>query len=119
MCKVLDELAVRRNHGTPKYQLPAALRDLSVRFFEIEPGGKLLNGGLISLDGVHPTTCGYAIIAQEFINVMRGQNPDIHDIDFNKARAWDTLVTRPPLTLHDMFKFHETLEKWFHISRLF
>ena len=107
------------NHGTPKYQLPKAIQDLSIRFFEIEPGGKIKNGGLISLDGVHPTICGYAIAAQEFINVMRKQNPGIRDIDFAKMRFWDTLVSRPPRTLDDIFGMLEILEKWFHLSRLY
>jgi hypothetical protein len=118
-CLLLDHLAVRRNHGKPKYQLPKAIQDLSIRFFEIEPGGEIKNGGLISLDGVHPTTCGYAIIAQEFINVMREQNPGIHDIDFAKMRFWDTLVSRPPRTLDDMFGMLEVLEKWFHLSKFY
>jgi lysophospholipase L1-like esterase len=118
-CQVLDDLAVRRNHGIPKYPMPPALSDLTVRFFETTPNGKLLNGGLISLDGVHPTTCGYAIAAQEFINVMRAQNPQILDIDFAKQRTWDSLVSHPPKTLDDIFGLLETLEKWFHVSSLF
>lgn len=118
-CALLDDLAVRRNHGTPKYELPDAIADLSIRLFEIESSGKIKNGGLISLDGVHPTTCGYAIVAQEFINVMRPQNPDIRDIDFEEVRFWDTLVSNPPRTLDDIFSMLRTLEKWFHISRFF
>jgi hypothetical protein len=118
MCQVLDNLAVRRNHGNPPYVLPAALRDLNVRFFETTTGGKVLQGGLISLDGIHPTTCGYAIAAQEYINVMRVQNPGIKDIDFARMRSLDTLVASPPRTLDDMFGFLETLERWFHVSAL-
>jgi len=119
MCKVLDDLAVRRNHGTPKYQMPEALRDLTIRLFEIDTSGKRISGGLTSLDGVHPTTCGYAIAAQEFINVMRAQNPGIRGIDFAKMRTLDTLVTHPPRTLYDIFGLLETLERWFHVSSLF
>ena len=118
-CSILDDLAVRRNHGRPKYQLPLPIQDLNIRFFEIDPGGKIKNGGIISLDGVHPTTCGYAIVAQEFVNIMRKQNPGIRDIDFAKMRSWDTLVSRPPLTLDDVFGMLEVLEKWFHLSRFY
>ena len=59
----------------PKYSLPREFEDLNVRFFEIEPSGALKSGGLIALDGVHPTTCGYSLIAHEFIQVMRGAKP--------------------------------------------
>lgn len=119
MWKVLNQLAVRRNHGMPTYPLPAAIADLSIRFYEVAPSGAVLNGGLTSLDGVHPTTCGYAIAAQEFINVMRKRNPRIQDIDFARVRRLDTLVSRPPRTLDDIFGFLETLERWFHVSRLY
>jgi len=91
---------------------------LNIRFFEIEANGKLKNGGLIALDGVHPTTCGYAIVAHEFIQVMKAQNPDIKDIDFDEIRRWDSLVSNPPFTLNDVFGMLQTLEKYFHISRI-
>ncbi|MGD9162812.1 MAG: SGNH/GDSL hydrolase family protein [Desulfobacteraceae bacterium] len=118
-CMVLDQLAVRRNYGKPGYSLDPAISDLSVRFFEIGQSGNLKNGGIISLDGVHPTTCGYGIVAQEFINVMKKQNPGIRDIDFEEVRYWDSLVTNPPKTLDDVFGMLKTLEKYFHISRLY
>lgn len=117
MCGVLDQLAVRRNHGKPTYPVPTELGDLTLRFFEIQPGGGVKSGGLIGLDGVHPTACGYGIVAQEFINVMRQNEPDIQDIDFADIRRWDTLVSKPPQTLNDMIGVLETLERKFHISQ--
>jgi GDSL-like Lipase/Acylhydrolase len=117
MCKVLDDLAVRRNHGQPTYRLPDAVNDLTIRFFEIQPGGGVKSGGLIGLDGVHPTACGYAVVAQEFINVMRRHEPKIRNIDFNEIRRFDTLVSKPPQTLNDMIGALEMLERRFHVSR--
>ncbi len=118
MCKVLDELAVRRNHGAPRYRLPPALSDLTIRFFEIAPGGGIKAGGLIGLDGVHPTACGYGLVAQEFIEaIRRNGEPDIRDVDFAELRRTDTLVSHPPGTLNDMLGALRTLEKWFHLSR--
>jgi len=35
-----------------KYNLPTEVKDLGVRFFEIDKSGKIVNGGLISLDGI-------------------------------------------------------------------
>lgn len=120
ICELLDGLAVRRNHGRPTHSLPAALSDLSIRFFEVDPGGGVKNGGLIGLDGVHPTACGYAVVAEAFLDQMRRHDPDIDDdvhIDFDDVRRWDTLVSHTPQTLDDMFGALETLEKWFHLSR--
>ena len=87
--------------------------------FEIDKSGSIANGGLISLDGIHPTTCGYGLIAQEFINVMKAKNPGIQNINFEEIRYWDSLVTKPSRTLDDVFGMLKTLEKWFHISRIF
>lgn len=117
MCRVLDRLAVRRNHGKPTYPMPIELSDLTLRFFEINPGGGVKSGGLIGLDGVHPTACGYGIVAQEFIDVMRANEPGIQDIDFADVRRWDTLVSKPPQTLNDMLGVLETLERRFHMSQ--
>ena len=115
-CKLLDDLAFRRNHGHPKYPLPPALANLDVRLLRISPDGRLTSGGLISLDGVHPTYCGYAVIAQEFINVIRPQQPDIRDVDFAAVRRQDALVSRPPRTLDDLLAAAETLDQHFRLS---
>jgi GDSL-like Lipase/Acylhydrolase len=117
ICQMLDDLAVRRNHGVPRYPLPAELSDLSVRLLEYSPGGNVKSGGLVSLDGVHPTACGYALVAQEFVRAMRPYEPGIRDVDFADARRWDTLITYPPRTLDDMLGALRALERWFHLSR--
>lgn len=117
LCQMLDDLAVRRNHGNPTYPLPPELSDLSVRFLEFTPSGEIKNGGLIGLDGVHPTACGYALVAQEFIKAIRPHEPGIRDVDFTDARRWDTLISHPPRTLDDMLGALQALERWFHISR--
>ncbi|MFA4844938.1 MAG: hypothetical protein WC654_00040 [Patescibacteria group bacterium] len=124
VCAMLDELAVRRNHGSPTFKLPPALADLSVRFFETQPGGRLRNGGLIGLDGIHPTFCGYALVAQRFIEAMRPHEATLHpngagirDIDFADARRWDTLVSRPPGTLDDVMGMLRMLEARFNFLR--
>lgn len=116
-CGLLDSLAVRRNHGAPQYALPPAFSDLSIRLFEIHPSGRLRSGGLISLDGLHPTACGYALIAQRFIDEMRRHEPQLGNVDFEAVRRWDPLVAKPPRTLDDIFAALGTLERHFHISR--
>ena len=70
---LLDSLASRRYLEDPAarpawwraYDLPAELKALTpvpnTRFFRSGPEGRT-DGGLISLDGVHPTTTGYGII---------------------------------------------------------
>jgi hypothetical protein len=116
---VLDRLAVRRYIEDPAarpdwwtpYDLPPALQQLrpvpDSRFFGAGPEGRT-QGGLFSLDGVHPTTIAYGIIAQEFIQVMQLAGVRFHYgdqktersgpvlVDFNRLIAQDTLICDPP-----------------------
>jgi hypothetical protein len=61
---------------------------------------RLLRGGIFSLDGVHPTTMGYSLLAHEFMSVMRGEagvpfyhpvtgadRPDPVDLDYAAKRS--------------------------------
>jgi len=118
---LLDRLATRRYINSPwaqptwwePYELPAALQRLdpvpNTRFFRSGPGGRT-DGGLFSLDGVHPTTIGYGILAQEVINVLRGAGVEFRDrhgdlrpdpvaVDFDRLLRADTLVSSPPASI--------------------
>jgi len=62
-------------------------------------GGRFLTtaflGGLFSLDGVHPTNTGYAIMANETIKAMNTQlHVGIPPVSLNQVAADDPLV--PP-----------------------
>lgn len=119
---LLDRLAARRYIDDPqarpawwrKYDLPPELEALSPtpdsRFFASGPEGRT-QGGLFSLDGVHPTTVGYGIMAQELITVMQqagvpfylGDGRTRHvgpvRVDFGRLIARDTLISNPPRSI--------------------
>jgi hypothetical protein len=120
---LLDRLASRRYVEDPAarpawwspYELPPALAALAppptTRFFRSGPAGRM-EGGLFSLDGVHPTTIGYGILAQAVVAVLRDhagvefftqtgepRPPAAVDIDFARVLAADTLLNRPPRTV--------------------
>lgn len=115
---LLDRLAQRRYIESPParppwwtpYELPAALKALTPvpnsRFFASGPSGRT-DGGLFSLDGVHPTTVGYGILAQELIRVMELAGVKFYEadgglrsapvnIDFSTLLTQDTLLRDPP-----------------------
>jgi hypothetical protein len=106
MCAVLDRLAYRRNvelkarpAAFAPYPLPPALTGLDTRFLTTDERGAVLTGGLIGLDGIHPTTSGYGLVAQEFIDVMVGAGVEFApgpQLDFTQIRQADTLLTTPP-----------------------
>ena len=118
---LLDRLASRRYIEDPNarpswwspYELPAAVKALSPvpdsQFLTADGNGGRSRGGLFSLDGVHPTTVGYGLIAQEFINVMQSAGVTFAtsslptttpvNVDFARLIRRDTLVNHPPQNL--------------------
>ena len=121
VCGLLDRLAARRYALDPSarpdwwtpYELPPELQALSpvpdTRFFRSDAGGRTM-GGIFALDGVHPTTIGYGIVAQEFCNVMaragvvfrsRGDTPRPTPVrvDFGRLVRLDSLISHPPVSL--------------------
>jgi hypothetical protein len=120
---MLDRLAFRRYIDDPKarppwwskYELPPELMNLqpppNSRFFIADRNGVRHQGGLFSLDGVHPTTIGYGLLAQEFINVMQKAGVKFYfgngtterlgpvRVDFNRLIALDTLISDPPRSI--------------------
>ncbi|MBD1940736.1 hypothetical protein [Microcoleus sp. FACHB-68] len=143
---IMDRLAYRRYIDDPlarpewwtPYELPAELQALSPvpnsRFFTSEMvAGEAVrtNGGLFSLDGIHPTTIGYGILAQEFINIMqqagvkfylgdgRTQRNGPVRVDFNRLIALDTLISDPPRSLSNQLDLIAWLDQRLKIfSRL-
>lgn len=111
---------VRRKKGISDHdeyveELPEELRNLTARgaltpsegdpvrppdsrFFSSDKTGRL-QGGLVALDGVHPTTIGYGVIAQEFLDALiaAGVQPLKSKIDFADLIKRDSLITNPPL----------------------
>jgi hypothetical protein len=119
---LLDRIAARRYLLDPRarpfwwtpYQLPPQLAALvpppDSRFMACGPQGRT-EGGIFSLDGIHPTTITYAMVAQEFINVMQAAGVVFYQpdgvtvrtapilVDFKWAIQRDTLISDPPRSL--------------------
>jgi hypothetical protein len=132
LCAVLDGLAFRRNTGRPSYPLPAglvtALRQNPLTSFRVRPDGEVLldtrymripaerprddassdawrtafKGGLFGLDGVHPTTTGYGIVAHEVLSAFQAAGvagADPQQLDWAGIIESDSLLLRPPALL--------------------
>jgi hypothetical protein len=112
--RYIEEPAARPPWWTP-YPLPPEVTALTptpnTRFFRSGPDGRT-DGGLISLDGVHPTTIGYGIIGREITRLLRDhagvpfftqdgapRPAGTVEVDFARVLASDTLVGRPPRAL--------------------
>jgi hypothetical protein len=135
---LLDRLAARRYMDDPNarpgwwtpYPLPPRLKALQPepdsRFLTSDGRGGRATGGLFSLDGVHPTTIGYGLIAQEMINIMELAGVTFHHpngnvrqgpihVDFARLVLRDTLVRHPPQNLKpglDMLAWADETVDW-------
>jgi hypothetical protein len=112
LCGLLDSLAYRRfeddpaaaaRHNWEPYKLPSAISDLDTRFYRADEGGRS-QGGLFSLDGIHPSTCGYGIIAQEVLDVLGTAGVTGRAIDFAALCAADTLNSDPPALVDEVLE---------------
>jgi len=92
---------------------------------------QIVRGGLFSLDGVHPTTMGYTLLAHEFMRVMRDQagvqfyhpitgadRTSVVDIDYARYLRRDTLVRMPPQLFDDGIAILNWLEDWVGVGSL-
>lgn len=139
---LLDRLASRRYIDDPnakpdwweevggEYKLPLGLQALSpvptTLFFRSGPKGRT-QGGLFSLDGIHPTTIGYGIIAQEIIKVMQLAGVKFYEsngktqrtgeikVDFQRLIAEDTLISQTPRNVGNILDLIATIDKNFNI----
>lgn len=65
--------------------------------------GKIDKGGIFSLDGLHPTTIGYGLIANIYKMEMERAGVNFQKpIDWNFVIQNETLVTNPPRLMKDL-----------------
>ncbi len=80
---------------------------LSTDFLQLdEKSGKLARGGIFSLDGLHPSTIGYGLIAN--IYKMTMEKAGVHfenELDWDFIIKNETLVSDPPYLLTDLRLF--------------
>jgi hypothetical protein len=110
LCGVLDGLAFRRyitdeaaaeHSDWEPYELPAPIADLDTRFFRSDKTGRK-QGGLFGLDGIHPTTSGYGVLAQAVLDVLAVAGVPVTNVDFAHVRTRDTLNSQPPALVEAM-----------------
>ena len=125
ICGLLDDLAVRRISDAPEYasrplrnllaEVPEhpllGLRPIpSVRLFE-SSNSKWTGGGLFSLDCFHPTTIGYGLIAEAFLDKMNEKGVNIgpaadnskwNRLNWKRLIDQDTLIQEPPALWDDV-----------------
>jgi hypothetical protein len=139
---ILDRLASRRYIEDPtarpswwdevggEYKLPPEVQALTPfptsEMFESGAQGRI-RGGLFSLDGIHPTTIGYGILAQEVLNIMDKAGVKFYEkdgkterngeikVDFRRLVAEDTLISKTPRNVTKLFQLVGGIDKRFNL----
>jgi hypothetical protein len=120
ICKVdigdaLLRLALKRNRGSPTYELPDALKPggkalVDTRYYDAE-GDRMTAGGIFSLDGVHPSVIGQGLIAHEFLKVMKEAGRSIRQrLDWDRIMRLDDLFSRPVDMIQEIYQ-HDQLAR--------
>ena len=137
--KVIDDLAVRRkgldhDPGRPLREFyehrdrrdhPLLRLDPVPSILRLGTGehGRRYRGGLASLDGAHPTTISYGIIAEEFLTEMQkvgvgGTDPA--KLNWQEIIYQDTLLQQPPVLWDDIVEAGERYPTlWDALFRVF
>jgi hypothetical protein len=143
LCGLLDRFATRRYIEDPdarpdwwssvggEYKLPPELDEISPAltslFFRSEEKKGRTQGGLFSIDGIHPTTVGYGIMAQEIIKIMQLAGVKFYEsdgktlregevrVDFGDLITKDTLISQTPENVDNMFNFIGGIDRNFNL----
>ncbi len=99
--------AMKRNPHTKHLVENPKNPKLSTDYLRIDrDSGNVYKGGIFSLDGIHPTTIGYGLIAHLYKETM-----EKNGVEFQQPLNWDhiiksdSLVTNPPFVLVELRKF--------------
>lgn len=124
LAETLRALALKRNEGNPSYEFPRFLEFkhpmVDTKYYFADTDGRLRQGGLFSLDGVHPTPILHGLIAWEFLKVMRaagvkggGGGPLVADFTDDQWRAIfanDLLYSSPIPLMQELFAHRKLAE---------
>jgi hypothetical protein len=110
--KALEDLAFKRNAGQVQYQFPEYFKfqypGVNTKFYHADAQGRLRQGGLFSLDGVHPSAIGQGLIAYEFLKVMDKVGVDVDfnndfNLDWKQIFSRDKLYQNPISIMHELY----------------
>jgi hypothetical protein len=122
--QALQDLAYKRNNGQPRYEFPGYFDfiypKVNTKYYHADVDGQLKQGGLFSLDGIHPTAIGHGLIAYEFLKVMKetGVVSDT-DLDWSTIFANDTLYAQPINLMQELYGKDDLAKHIVELIKLF
>ncbi len=121
----LTDMAWKRNSGSPTYKYPPEFQWLyppvDSKYYDVDPKGKQVAGGLFGLDGVHPSVIGQGLIAHEFLKAMQaaGRAAGGIAIPWPQVFSSDSLRTNPIRVMHELYENDGLIRFLLFVSSLF
>lgn len=116
--------ALKRNPATEYLVDDAGKVKLTTDYLRTDrETGKIYKGGIFSLDGLHPTTSAYGLMANIYMESMKKAGVKFqHKLDWDYIIAQDSLLTNPPVLLKELREVLRYLgmgnqERFFHLGK--
>ena len=124
IAEALNQLAYKRNAGNPTYKLPKAFDYLhpqvNTKYYHADEDGVLKQGGIVSLDGVHPSVIGHGVIAYEFLQVMKAAGVvSTTNLNWDTIFANDRLYQEPIPLMHELYEHDQLAQHLLKFIKLF
>jgi hypothetical protein len=122
--QMFQDIALKRNAGEVKYDFPKYFDSIypkvDTRYYHADPDGRLRQGGLSSLDGVHPSAIGHGLLAYEFLKVMRDAGVvNDAELDWKAIFESDRLYSDPIINMQEIYQHTWLAEKLLSLIRTF
>jgi hypothetical protein len=122
--QMFQDIALKRNAGEIKYNFPEyfdfVYPKVDTRYYHADATGRLRQGGLSSLDGVHPSAIGHGLIAYEFLKVMKDVGVvDTTQLDWETIFKSDRLYSEPVIIMQELYEHPWLAEKFLSLIRTF
>jgi hypothetical protein len=120
----MQRLAWKRNKSNPTYEFPAyfdfVYPKVNTKYYYADAQGDLVQGGLFTLDGVHPSAIAHGLIAHEFMKVMKEAGiAFVEELSWAEIFANDLLYSEPIALTQWLYDHEELAERVISIIQLF
>lgn len=108
----LTDMAWKRNSGMPSYEYPEELQwlypPINTKYYRADSNRNIVDGGIFSLDGIHPTVIGQGIIAHEFLKAMKENGA----ASSGAALNWKSIISDDELRSDPLPIIDSMVNKW-------
>lgn len=121
----LTDMAWKRNSGMPSYEYPDELQwlfpPINTKYYDANTSQGIVDGGIFSLDGIHPTVIGQGILAHEFLKVMKahGAAPDSAALNWDRIIKNDQLRNNPLPIINSLIHKEQAVDFLVNLLALF